>query len=639
MDIEGIEPGNKPSQQTVTILAIVSVFVLLIALGSYAWAYQYHDRIGPNVSISGINISGMRRDQAQTALQDRVDQLFATGLSVSTNTNAPTKTLSLSTSVGSDLSENVDFAINQTIDRAFERSHETNPVTDTYRVLTNTFVHSQDTIPVQINQERVKEEIYHLFPEEETRSEDPTFSFTIQNGTWTGSIIDGRSGTEFAFEPFFESLQTRLSRLDTSPLTIQLVSRIPALTNSQAQTQIQQALTLINGAPLTFTKTNETTNEVRTWTMTPQQLAEALKPAPGHVDLNQDIFNVFLDTIAKEIEQPAQDARIQIENGRVVDFIQSKKGIRLDRDVIYQVAQSSLASIDTATRSPIELTTIGEEPTVETGDVNDLGITDVLGMGTSSYKGSPKNRRANIQNGVSLLNGTLIAPGTTFSLVQALQPFTLENGYLPELVIKGDKIQPEIAGGLCQIGTTTFRAVMNSGLTINERQNHSLVVSYYNDPSNNNPGTDATLYEPAPDFKFTNDTEHYILLQAENQTETQQLQFTFWGTSDGRKGSYTPPVVTRWIPAGEKRVTETTDIEPGKEQCQAKHNGADTTFDYTVVNADGTTQVTTFTSHYRPLPEICLVGVEKLPEPTESLPDEPVSSAEAPVIPTTSLNN
>ena len=90
--------------------------------------------------------------------------------------------------------------------------------------------------------------------------------------------------------------------------------------------------------------------------------------------------------------------------------------------------------------------------------------------------------------------------------INRFEPFTIEAGYLPELVIKGDEIKPEIAGGLCQVGTTMFRAAMNSGLKITERQNHSLVVSYYNDLSNGNPGTDATIYDPHPDFRFLNDT-------------------------------------------------------------------------------------------------------------------------------------
>ena len=141
----------------------------------------------------------------------------------------------------------------------------------------------------------------------------------------------------------------------------------------------------------------------------------------------------------------------------------------------------------------IELAVTTTAPSVDVGDVNDLGINEILGVGTSNFSGSPTNRIKNIKNGARLLNGTLIKPGETFSLLNTLKPFTTDNGYLPELVIKGDKIQPELGGGLCQIGTTIFRAAMNSGMPIVERRSHSLAVSYYFDPENGNP-------EPTPPF-------------------------------------------------------------------------------------------------------------------------------------------
>jgi vancomycin resistance protein YoaR len=109
----------------------------------------------------------------------------------------------------------------------------------------------------------------------------------------------------------------------------------------------------------------------------------------------------------------------------------------------------------------------------------------------------------------------IIKPGEEFSANHYAGPFTAENGYLPEAVIKGNEIKNEIGGGMCQIGTTLFRMAMNTGLQITQRRNHSLVVSYYADPVNGNPGTDATLYEPLLDLKFLNDTGNYLLLQTD----------------------------------------------------------------------------------------------------------------------------
>ena len=179
---------------------------------------------------------------------------------------------------------------------------------------------------------------------------------------------------------------------------------------------------------------------------------------------------------------------------------------------------------------------------------------------------------------------------------------------LPEMVIKGREIKPEIGGGMCQIGTTLFRTAMNSGMPISERRNHSLVVSYYADPVNGNPGTDATLYEPNVDFKFINDTGGYLLLQTSIDYKKQELVFTFWGKSDGRKGSYTHPEVTKWIPAGEPQEIIVTTLKPGERKCQNAFRGAVTSFTYTIINSSSEKIERVFDSYYRPLPQICMVG-------------------------------
>lgn len=172
----------------------------------------------------------------------------------------------------------------------------------------------------------------------------------------------------------------------------------------------------------------------------------------------------------------------------------------------------------------------------------------------------------------------------------------------------GDRITPEVAGGLCQVGTTMFRTVMNSGLEVTARTNHGMVISYYNDPSNGNPGTDATIYEPNPDFKFRNDTGHYVLVTTEMNTSNGHLEFHLWGTKDGRQGSYNPPAVLSWIPTGPALTFETNDLPPGKKECQGAHPGAVTTFDYTRVMPNGEKKVVTYKSTYRAVSARCFVG-------------------------------
>ena len=106
-------------------------------------------------------------------------------------------------------------------------------------------------------------------------------------------------------------------------------------------------------------------------------------------------------------------------------------------------------------------------------------IKDLVGTARTNFTGSSADRRHNIENGIGKLTGILIAPGEEFSAVAAIGTTSVEEGFVAEYVIKDDKSIKELGGGLCQVATTLFRAVLNTGLPVTERTNHSYVVSYY----------------------------------------------------------------------------------------------------------------------------------------------------------------
>lgn len=603
------QPEKKGRKKYYIIGAVGFLIVLfLLSLIVFFWARSFNNRLPPNVYIGSLAVSGLNLESARQILQEKIDEILTTGINIKVDDDI--KTLTLATLVSSDLVEDAGFDLDSAL-RDLMASHNSNLFLNTFAMIKNNARGTRAQIPLKLNHEKIQGQVLELFPDKETLSRNAGFEIVSTPDGWSAIVTPAQNGREFQWDPFFEALESQLSILNPSELTLRLKNVTPAIDEQNAIRQVDGAIDALNRAPYEVAFVEEN----RAWEMTPENLATILTPGKkGAIEFLEEPFLNWVSQIITAVDRPAQDARLEIAGNRVVDFAGSRDGRAVEVGLL---SKELLAHARGESDSTIQLTIRIEKPRVETGDVNDLGITQPLGVGTSNYRGSPINRRANIQNGVNLLNGLLIAPGDTFSLLAALAPFTTENGYLPELVIKGDKIIPEIGGGLCQIGTTTFRATMNSGLPILERRNHSIVVSYYNDPANGSPGTDATIYEPAPDFKFKNDTGNYILFQAENLTEIQELRFTFWGTSDGRTGSYSAPTVLLWIPVGEDVRVETTDLEPEKETCQSSHIGADTTFVYTITRPDGTLEQTEFTSHYRPLPKICLVGVEKIEEKKE----------------------
>lgn len=611
-------------------IAIAAVFCCLavfFAVGAtLVWASSYDGRVGPNTYVGHVDVSGMASEDARTAVQEAVDGFLTGGAPILVE--GKPAALPLSVLAGSDAVDAVTFDVDGAVAEALGRAHGGGDLRNAWSMLASTFRRAEISVRVTVNRDLLASAIRNAEPDIEHPAKDASFVFARENGAWTATAKEGVEGDEFDLPAFQTALLQHLAELSEERTPLVIAHRRPDVSLADAQKLEGRAVAALNRAPFTLALDSE--GVVGRWTVTADDLSAMLAPGIDGLDVDDAAFGTTLDAIADEVETPAQNARFELTNGRVTEFAASSTGLSVDRDAA-RAAMVAALNADASSEdggNDVALTLIAVEPTVKTKDVNDLGITDLLGTGTSSYRGSPANRINNIKNGVGFLNGRLIAPGETFSLLAALKPFETSNGYLPELVIKGDKIQPEVGGGLCQIGTTTFRAALNSGLPIVQRSNHSLVVSYYNDPSNGKPGTDATIYDPAPDFQFMNDTGHYILFQAEMLTDTQDLRFSFWGTSDGRRGSYTPPVVDRWIPVADPVETETLDLPVGEKKCQSAHVGADTHFTYTVVKPDGTSVDEVFSSHYRPLPEMCLVGVEQLstPDPLQPAADGVSSS-------------
>ncbi len=628
----------KPTKNAL-IGASVIIVVLVVVFGSAGLVRaNYAGRVMPGVSFANIDLSGLDKLAATEMIQKAVDKMLDAGLTVSVNGTSQTVALRSDSVETSSSILNIDT--DKAVEAALSVGHEAGPF-GWLQSLVVAVVHNTPINPDvrTLDNELAKTEIRAAFPEVETPGVATDFKISQKNDEVSVAVVPGGTGKELDFDPALLTLATDSLDLSLKPLTINLVDTPPLVSEEQATMLEDGVKDVVGHAPYTLEYKDETRGLDKTWPVTASELMDWLVPSvddQGTPKLSLDATQMadFLATVHATVDIAAQDARFQVDGSKVTEFAGSHNGVQVNDD------KTVAAIVDYFTnkvQKTVLVVTDVTEPTVTTGTVNNLGITEVLGVGTSSFVNSPSNRLANIQHGVDKLNGLLIAPGETMSLVEKLKPFTIEDGYLPELVIKGDKITPEVAGGLCQIGTTTFRAVMNSGLKVVERHNHSLVVSYYNDPSNGNPGTDATIYDPAPDFKFMNDTPNYVLLATNMDRTKGMLTFTFWGTSDGRHGSYTPPQVLSWSGSGADVTTETDTLAPGVEKCQAAHPGATADFTYNVTYGDGTKFSQDFLSTYRSLPKICLVGkaadVAAAPTDPAATTADTVTTSDAPVTP------
>ncbi len=364
---------------------------------------------------------------------------------------------------------------------------------------------------------------------------------------------------------------------------------------------IRNAEKLLAEAPLTFTYLDDE------WEADAVAVASWLRfeRRSGAVILTVDrpsVEQFVASEIAADINQPASAIKFKVEGGKATAFQPAQDGRQLD---VPGTASAVAAMVEGGSLAPLALD-VKTTPAPPSSDATELEIRELVAVGTSNFKGSPKNRRHNIKVGADAVNGTLIMPGEEFSLLQTLGDIDGSTGYLPELVIKGNRTIPEFGGGLCQIGTTSFRAALAAGVPITQRRNHSYRVVYY-EPA----GTDATIYDPAPDFRFRNDYPTPLLFQT--HIEGDEVRFELWGVKDGRVATQTKPVITNVVAPAPTKIVETLDLAPGEEKCtESAHAGADASFTYSVTYPNGQASSTVFNSHYVPWQAVCLVGVAQL---------------------------
>lgn len=569
----------------------------------------------PGVSVGGIPVGGLTREQTRAVIARRTDELLNRGfLFTAAGRTATLLSATLAPTDPDLVRERITFHYDLMVDEAYVPGHR-----GFFLSRLGAFFRSRRAgvaLPLRfsLNEEALAADLRRAFSDLEHPKREPSFTVLQSNGSFDFSVAAGAEGAALAAEEAIAVLRRQIARGGSAPVAVPLVRTPTALAFESVEALIPEAIRALGGMHTTTTVTFGS----KQWPVTRTAIAGWLSVEAGDdgaaLAFDAERLGPFFDDLAPQVEVESRDAKFSVEGKRVVEFQASREGIAIDREATRRALEAAWLR---SGGGFVELTVTKTPPKVAVGDLNSLGIKEILGVGTSNFSGSPRNRVKNIRNGITKLNGTLIEPGEEFSLLAALRPFTPEGGYLPELVIKGDKIIPELGGGLCQIGTTTFRMAMNAGMRITARQNHSLVVRYYNDPKNKNPGTDATIYDPSPDFKFVNDTANYLLFATEMNTATGVLTFTLWGTPDGRRGTYDAPVVTRWYPAGEDKEIPTTELKPGERKCQEKHPGADAAFTYTRTLPDGTEEKKLYTSHYRPLPRTCLVGVtaDQLPAP------------------------
>ncbi len=328
---------------------------------------------------------------------------------------------------------------------------------------------------------------------------------------------------------------------------------------------------------------------------------------------SRNILSQNLEPIKKKIDKDPVDAQFKFENGRVTTFRPSENGQTVGMDKINQILEAKTLTIITSNKAqeiiiPIPIIII--EPDITTEKANNLGIKELIGKGESTFYNSIPGRVFNINLAASRINGILIAPGEVFSFNKALGDISAFTGYKQAYIIQNGRTVLGDGGGVCQVSTTFFRAILDAGLPVVERNAHAYRVGYYEQDSP--PGLDATIFVPSVDLKFKNDTGNYILVQREIDLNNYSLKFYFYGTNDGRVTNISKPVILNQSAPPAPLYQDDPSLPVGQvKQTDFEAWGANVYFTRTVTKNGKTIISDKFTSNYRSWQAVFLKGTKQ----------------------------
>ena len=266
-----------------------------------------------------------------------------------------------------------------------------------------------------------------------------------------------------------------------------------------------------------------------------------------------------------ELNIKAVDNSLQ-RNGDSFDFVPGQEGKEVDVVKSVYAINDFLQNSWDGSANEIELVTNTVQPR---GSKEELSkIKDNLGGFSTDFSSSAAGRATNVKNACSLINGSVIYPGEQFSVYEAISPITTDNGYQIAGAYENGQVVDSVGGGVCQVSTTLYNAVINAELEVVERSPHSMVVHYVN------VSRDAAISGNYKDLKFKNNTKSLIYIAASANGGV--LSFKIFGEDTrekDRKIAFESEIVEEKHPEGEVVIVDTTKPSGYREITQSAHTG------------------------------------------------------------------
>lgn len=580
--------GHAKRGPLFVLLAVISLCAVIIAAGLVSYLLVYGQRIPLGVQVLDMDVGGLQPAQAKSLLSDNLDAYLRTPVALRYQGR---ESKALPGEFGAGF--NIDESVARTLElgqrgNIFERiQRQVSYLQDPQR-LDLSFVFNDTAF--QGGLDRLARDI-----------ERPPQDAGIKLAGEEVAVSPSRPGYQIDRAALRKRLADSFSTLSGSPIDVPVLNIPPQIKDAdlaQARKQIENLV----AAPVTVKYGD------KKWILDRAALSgmvsvQQSKDVSGAIKVQASVIpdkaEAWARGVAKEVDQETQDARLVWNGGRLTAANPGQPGISVEAAKFGVALNNALARGDRVIDLPVTVS----QP-AGASDLTRLGIKEKIAEASTSYAGTLPDRIHNVQLGAERINGKLVPPEGMFSMAEALGLISEQTGYKLGFAIIGQDTVLDVGGGLSQLTTTVFKAAFAAGFPIVERTTHAYRIRRYEPIL----GIEATIYPPAVDMKFRNDTANYILVDA--RTNAGNVYIAIYGARPNREVSVEGPIVENVIPTDREVVREQTPLLPKGTQITSEvaEDGLDVTV-YRIIKVGGKeVKRERFFARFRPSHNVVMVG-------------------------------
>ena len=525
---------------------IVAVVVLVLLAGGYAAAARYFaDRTPRGATVAGVDVGGLASEDAVQRLTD--------GLA-----DAATEPVPVTLGTSETTFDPVDAGLE--LDPAATIEEITGLSFDPRSLVAHLFGMEQHPPVVHVDEEALRAEVERVA---ETLDREPVDG-AIELVDGAAEVTEPVDGAAVDVPAAIDLVRDEWLTGER-PVVLPGTEVTPAITADAVRTAMSQIAEPLTRSPVAVEVDD------RLIELTPEHLTSVstLEPREGALELEIDgeALAALVLELDPDVRTAARDARIVIEDGEPT-ILPGATGMDIDEEVLVaEVARAATSGDDRTAQATLREV----DPEFTAADAEALGVTEEISYFSTPFHNDPQRTR-NLITGAEKISNTLVKPGETFSLIEALGPITAERGFVSSGVVVNGLESTGMGGGLSQVSTTVFNAAYFAGMDLEEFQPHSHHYPRYPE------GREATMYTPHVDMKWTNTTPYGALVQS--WVSGGRFHVRLWGTKHFEVSSHT---------SDRFNFTQPTTVYNTASSC-VPHNSPERGFTVTntrVVSLDG----------------------------------------------------